>query len=64
MAQWALVVAQLSEWSLSTPEDRSSSLVIGDFLNSIYLFIVNCIENIKINKKRPRMAHLKNPMAL
>ena len=54
-----VVVDQLAEQSIQTPEVCSSNPVISNFLLD-YLFTVNCIEKTKINKKRPRMAHLKN----
>ena len=55
----AVVVAQLVEQSLPIPEVHSSNLVISKKI--IYHFSVNCIENMKIKKKRPGMAHfLKN----
>ena len=49
----AVVVGQLVERSLPTPEIRSSNPDISEILSS------NCkIEQTKINKKRPGMAHL------
>ena len=54
-----MVVAQLVERSLPTPEVRGSNPVIGKLLSDICLFAVNCVEKTKIKKKRPRMAHLK-----
>ena len=55
----AVVVAQLVEWSLPTPEVRSSKPVIGKLLYRIFncLPTVNFIEKTKIKKKRPGMAH-------
>ena len=51
----AVVVAQLVEQSIPTPEIRSSNPVIGKILST------NCtIEKMKIKKKRLGMAHLKN----
>ena len=50
-------MAQLVEWSLLTPEVHDSNPVIGKLLSDIYLFTVNCIEKMKIKKKRPGMAH-------
>ena len=65
---WIVVVAQLVEPSLPTAEVRGSNPVIGKllpicmssfnnrslcFILAIYLFTVNCIENMKIKKKRP-----------
>ena len=50
---WTVVVAQLVEWSLPTPEIRNSNPDISKILSS------NCtIEKTKIMKKRPGMAHL------
>ena len=50
---WAVVVAQLVEQSLPTPEISGSS---PDFR---IISSTNCtIEKTKINKKRPGMAHL------
>ena len=49
----AVVVAQLVERSLPTPEILGSNPDIGKMLST------NCtIEKKKIKKKRPRMAHL------
>ena len=55
----AVVVAQLVEWSLPTPEVSDSNPVMGKLLYQTLncLPTVNCIETTKINKKRPRMAH-------
>ena len=55
----ALVVAQLVEQSLPTPEVRGSDPVIHrqTIISDIYLFTLNCIEKIQIKKTRPRMAH-------
>ena len=50
-------MAQFVEWSLLTPEVHGSNPVIGKLLSDIYLFAVNCIEKMKIKKKRPGMAH-------
>ena len=47
---WAVVVAQLVEWSLLIPVVRRSNKVIGNILYST--LTVNCIENTKIKKKR------------
>ena len=50
---WAVVVAQLVERSLLTPEIRGSNPDIGKTLST------NCtIEKTKIKKKRSGMAHL------
>ena len=53
-------MAQLVEWLLLIPEVRSSTPDIGKIYIEhlfVYLFIINCIEKMKINKKRPGMAH-------
>ena len=53
-------MAQLVERSLPIPEVRSLTPVIGKIYIVhlfVYLFIINCIEKMKINKKRPGMAH-------
>ena len=50
---WAVVVAQLVERSLPTPDVRGSNPDIGKVLST------NCtLEKTKIKKKRPGMAHL------
>ena len=50
---WAVVVAQLVERSLPTPEIRGSNPDIGKILST------NCtLEKIKLKKKRPGMAHI------
>ena len=50
----AVVVAQLVQWSLPTPEFRGLNPDISKILST------NCtIEKMKIKKKRPGMAHLK-----
>ena len=58
----AVVVAQLVERSLPIPEVRGSNPVIGKnlFIYWTFVFCQLCIENTKIKKKRPGMAHLKN----
>ena len=50
---WAVVVAQLVERSLPTPEIRGSNPVIGKLLYRTFncLSTVNCIEKTKIKKK-------------
>ena len=48
-AQWAVVVAQLVEWSIPIPEVRSSNPVIGKKL--YWTFTVNFIEKAKIKQK-------------
>ena len=53
-----MVVAQLVERSLLIPEVLGSTPVIGKILFE-HLFIINCIEKTKINKKRPGIAHFK-----
>ena len=53
-----MVVAQLVEWLLPTPEICSSNPDIGEILSN------NCtIEKTKIEKKRPGMAHLLEQLA-
>ena len=54
----AVVVAQLVEWLLPTPEVRGSNPVISKKLYS--MFTVNCIEKTKIKKKRLGLANLKS----
>ena len=51
----AVVVAQLVEQSLLTPEVRGSNPVIGKILYRTYLYSIHSIEKTKI-KKRPGMA--------
>ena len=51
-----VVVAQLANRSLLTPEVRGSNPVIGEVL----LNIVNSFEKTKIKKKRLGMAHFYN----
>ena len=45
----AVVVAQLVEWSLPTPEDCGSKPVIGK--NLYRMFSLNCIEKTKEKEK-------------
>ena len=52
----AVVVAQLVERLLLTPEVHGSNQITGKFYIK-HLFTVNTIENAKITKKRPGMAH-------
>jgi len=52
---WAVVVAQLVEWSLLIPVVRRSNKVIGNILYST--LTVNCIEKMKIKKRKPGMTH-------
>ena len=52
---WAVVVAQLVEWLLPTPDVSGSNPVIGK--NLFGIFTVNCIEKTKIKKKRPGLPH-------
>lgn len=54
-----VVVAQLIERALPTPGIHGSNPVIGTFYLQSTLF-KSCIENTKIMKRRPVMAHLKN----
>ena len=54
-------MVQLVEQLLLIPEVRGSTPVIGKIYIEhlfVYLFIINCIEKTKINKKRPGIAHL------
>ena len=52
----AVVVAQLVERSLPTPDVRGSNPLIGNLLQWTFIFFtVNCIEKTKIKKKRPEM---------
>ena len=39
---WAVVVAQLAEWSLPTPEVRNSNPVIGNFFLNQYFLLTVC----------------------
>ena len=57
-AVWAVVVAQLAEGSLPTPEVYGSNPDIGEILNRTFMYCqLYCIE--KKNKiKRPGMANL------
>ena len=53
----AVVVAQLAEWSLPTPEIRGLNPDITNEILRSYLS-VNCYpDKTKINKKKPGMAH-------
>ena len=55
---WAVVVDQLVEQSLPTPEIRGSNPVIGKILST--QLSTNCIiEKTKIKKRMPGMAHPK-----
>ena len=51
-----MVVAQLAEWSLPTPDVRGSNPVTCKCFRT---FTVNCIDKTKIEEKRPEMAHQK-----
>ena len=54
-----VVVAQLAEWSLLTPEVRCSNHVNGqNFILNMCLLLT--VEKTKIKEKRLEMAHLKN----
>ena len=56
---WAVVVAQLTVWPLTMPEDLGSNPVIGNFYRTInYGYLL--VEKTKIKKNRPGMAHSKN----
>ena len=51
----SVVVAQLVEWSLPTPEVRSSKPVIRkNYI--VHLLTVNIVEKMKIKKEKPGMA--------
>ena len=50
-----MVVPQLVQRLLAIPGVRSSNPVIGK--NLYWTYTINCIENTKIKKKRPGMAH-------
>ena len=54
-----MVVAQLAELSLPTPEIRDSNADISNEIFQMCLSIHYFPENTKIKKKRPRTAHLK-----
>ena len=54
-----MVVAQLVERSLPTPEVRGSNAVIGNFMLNIYCQLYRKDEN-RLTEKRPGMARLKN----
>ena len=51
---WAVVVAQLAEQSLPTPEDPGSNATIGNFYKE-HLFAVNCLGKTKMKKRAQRM---------
>ena len=53
----AVVVAQLVERLLRTPEIHSLNLDIGENFNSVILSTNFTIEKTKIKKKRLEMAH-------
>ena len=53
-----MVVARLVKQSLAIPEVRTSNLVIG-IIYIEHLFTVNCIQEKKIKKKGPGMAHFE-----
>ena len=65
---WLVVVTQLTDRSLLTPEVRGSDPVIGEFFKNIYY----CIEKTKIKEKEARkgknlkyvlkLINLKNPL--
>ena len=58
----AVVEAQLVEWSLPTPEIRSSNPDISNFI--YYQLYKNCVEKTKIKKKRLGMAQTKKSIFL
>ena len=51
---WAVVVTQLAEQSLPTPEDPGSNATIGNFYKE-HLFAVNCLGKTKMKKRAQRM---------
>ena len=55
--QYAVVVVQLVEWSLPTPEVCGSNHAMGKLLCRAFV-IYQLIEKTK-KRKRPEMAHLK-----
>ena len=60
-------MAQLVERSLSIPEVRSSTPVIGKIYIEhlfVYLFIINCIEKTKIKKEAGNGPLLKKTCGL
>ena len=56
---WAVVVAQLVEWSLPTTEIRGSNSGIGNFIVH-QLHGKDCIEKTEINKRGREWPNLKN----
>ena len=59
LTHWAVVVSQLIERSLLTPEIHGPNPNIGNKIFRKQLSVNCCPEKMKINKKRPGMAHLK-----
>ena len=59
LSVWTVILAQLVEQLVSTPEVRGSNQVIGKICFE-HLFTVNWIEKTKIKKKKPWIAHLKH----
>ena len=53
---WAVVVAQLVEWSLLTPEVHGLNPVIGKHLYRTFVYF-QLLRKTKIKKKRTGMAH-------
>ena len=49
---WAVVVAQLAEWLLPTPEDPGSNLAIGNFYETYLLLTVCTKDENKIKRDR------------
>ena len=47
----------MAEQSLSIPEIQGSNTVMGKIYDNTHLMLT--VEKTKINKKRPRMAHLE-----
>ena len=57
MKQFAkLVVAQLVERTLPTPEVGGSNPIVGKIYTE-QLLTINCIEKMKMKKKRSRVVH-------
>ena len=48
-----VLLAQLVERSLPTPQVHGSNPVVGNLLYVEYLFTINCIEKTKIKNNRP-----------
>ena len=50
----------MAEQSLSIPEIQGSNTVMGKIYDNTHLMLT--VEKTKINKKRPRMAHLEKKL--